>query len=189
MQGSSFAATQSRAISKPLTQRVQGSGGKGTFPPLPKNVVKTTTSVSTTSSSTAPTNKGKGRATGPTGLPTMDYEAEMQFDDEEGDSDWEDPAADAKAVDSHTARQVRAILQGSRQTHHAGGSGSSGGRVPDIHPGTSAEFRYARNALEQAHRDNNANKKVLLACIRKYISSCHAATNKTRVQQSAIQGW
>ena len=189
LQGSSFAATASRAISKPLTQRVQGSGGKGTFPPLPKNVVKTTTSVSTTSSSTAPTNKGKGRATGPTGLPTMDYEAEMQFDDEEGDSDWEDPAADAKAVDSHTARQVRAILQGSRQTHHAGGSGSSGGRVPDIHPGTSAEFRYARNALEQAHRDNNANKKVLLACIRKYISSCHAATNKTRVQQSAIQGW
>src|ERR1700691_2134044 len=125
----------------------------------------------------ASSNKGKGGATGPTGLPTMDYEAEMQFDDEEGDSDWEDPAADAKAVDSHTARQVRAILQGSRQTHHAGGSGSSGGRVPDIHPGTSAEFRYARNALKQAHRDNNANKKVLLTCIRKYISSCHAATN------------
>src|ERR1700734_2449171 len=113
----------------------------------------------------------------------------MLYDNEEGDSNWEDPADDAKAVDSHTAHQVRAILQGSRQIHHAGGSGSSGGRVPDIHPGTSVEFRYARNALEQAHRDNNANKKVLLACIRKYISSCHAATNKTRVQQSAIQGW
>jgi hypothetical protein len=53
LQGSSFAATQSRAISKPLTQRVQGFGGKGSFQPIPKNVVKTTTSIPTTSSSAA----------------------------------------------------------------------------------------------------------------------------------------
>jgi hypothetical protein len=68
----------------------------------------------------------------------MDYEAKMQYDDKKGDSNWEDPAADAKAVDSHTACQVRAILQGSLQIPHLGGSGSSEGRVLDIHLGTSA---------------------------------------------------
>ena len=118
----------------------------------------------------------------------MDYEAEMQYD-EEGDSNWEDPADNAKAVDSHTARQVQAILQGSLQILHLGGSGSSEGRVLDIHLGTSTEFRHMRKGLEQAHRENNTNKKALLVCIRKYISSCHAATHKTCMQQAAIQGW
>jgi len=137
MQNSSFAATASCAISKPLTQRVQGSGGKANFPPLQKKVVKVTTTVPTTLSSAAPTNKSKDRATT---LPTMDYEGEMAFDNEEGDSNWEDPALKAKATDSHMARQVQAILQGSLQIPHSGGSGSSEGRVPDIHPGSSAEF-------------------------------------------------
>ena len=126
-----------RAPHLPQLCHMQDSGGKEFFLPLLKNVVKTTTSIPTTSSLATPANKSKGRETG---LPMMDYEAEMQYDNEKGDSNWEDPATDTKAVDSHTAHQVWAILQSSLQIPHLGGSGSSEGRVPDIHPGTSAEF-------------------------------------------------
>ena len=74
--------------------------------------------------SEASTNKGKGHTT--PSLSTMDYEYALNYDDEE-----ENSVAAAKATDSHTARKVWAVLQGSIHIPTSGGAGnlSSEGRV------------------------------------------------------------
>jgi hypothetical protein len=136
-------------------------------------------------------NKSKGKAPA---LPTMDYEASLAYDDDEWGSDsdpTEDAADEAKAVNSKTGQLIVAILNGSVPTRAVGPSGSNSveGRVPDIRPASNAEFRLALRALEQAHAENNVYKGNLLSSIRQYISTCHKAPKKTKVQLSSINQW
>src|ERR1700683_283473 len=86
------------------------------------------------------------------------YKYVLNYDDKEGDTDEEeDSAAVAKATDSHMAHKVWAILQGSVHIPAYGGAGSSSSEGVDIHPGNNTEFRFACDALDQVHHENNVN--------------------------------
>jgi hypothetical protein len=162
-------------VSKPTFILEVTDAPKGVVPPVIPPAVKAS--------------KGKAPA-----LPTMDYDVLLAYDDDKWGSDSDptkDGAEEAKAVNSKTGQLVITILNGSVPTHSVGPSGSNSveGRVPDIHPASNAEFRLMLCMLEQAHDENNVHKGNLLSSIRQYISTCHKAASKTKVQLSSLRQW
>jgi hypothetical protein len=176
-QASSRVAT---APKPPINLKVaaQSTKGKGKAPlPPPPVPVK-------------PSPKGKGRV-----VTADDYELAMSYDDDEFDDP--DRAAQeavnyADAPDSVCANQVRAILAGTPYSHPSRSGGAFvQGRMAEVTPTNEAQFIFAREALEAAHREQNTHKTDLLNAIRRYVTKCHAtpASQRTEVQKAALLQW
>jgi hypothetical protein len=95
------------------------------------------------------------------------------------------------ATESNLAHQVHGILNDECFSMPSGGSGSSfvKGRIRVITSENPAQFQFAVDALESAHRDQNVTAKYLLTTIHQYVTEAHKASHKTDTQRSAISQW
>jgi hypothetical protein len=190
----SYAATAATAADRPLTSRVPCKDAKAPLAPkikLGANFVAPSSKSKGKSKVDSPLKKDKGRATSPTVTPFMSMDYEDLVDNYEGMSEEEWDRNRIAALESNLARQVHTILNDERFSMPSGGSGSSfvEGRVRDITPENPAQFQFAVNALESAHRDQKVTAKYLLTAIRRYVTEAHKASHKTDTQRSAISQW
>ena len=184
----SYAATAATAADRPLTLCVPHKDAKAPLAPKTKaraDYIAPSAKTKEKSKMDSPQKKDKGRAISPAITPFMSMNYDDLVDDYKGMSEEEEwDSNKIAAPESNLACQVHAILANECFSVPSGGSGSSfvEGRVREITPENPAQFQFAVDALESAHKDQKVTAKYLLTTIHRYMTEAHKASHKTDTQ-------